>query len=827
MNAMNTFLRDLSFALRRCRRSPGFTAVVVAVLALGIGATTAIFTVLDHVVLRPLPYEEADRLVYIDAELPGEGSDTNWGLSEAGFFYLRDNNRTFEEIGAYGGAEAGHEVTIVGSEGGSRVTAAYVSHSLLDLLRARPSVGRLIREEDDGWMRPGGPGVLSVAVLGHDFWLREFGGDPNVVGTTLQLEGELSVEVLGVLEPGFQMPHDGADLWLPLGLHPTRTPTNFHGYRVIGRLAEGITLDAASADLARLTAQLPEAFPEVYTTSFMRESGFRTRATPLRARVLGGLDEVLWILFGSVGLLLLIAYSNVTNLFLVRADARRRDGAIRRALGGGRLGLARQVLSETLLLSLIAAGIGVWLADGAIRLFVALAPFDVPRLGDASIGLASLAMAVILALFAWVTLACVLILSSSSDLTVLRDGGVRQTASRSRHRVRGAFVVTQMALSLVLLADAGVMFRSFVRLRSVNPGLEPADVLLVDLHPPATRDYLQPSSVQRLYREVVTRVSAIPGVEEASVGGVPLTYEPVCLAVYLEDRPLEPGQIAPCVNQSTVAPGFFETLGIPLQGREVTWADTERGLEPWAGGEVVLTRALAARLWPGEEPIGKGIRLRVTGAPYARVVGVTGDLYGDGLDRPPAEHVFGQLWYRSNTLVVKLNADAPEDVAALVQSTIRGLDLAVAIGSIQTMGDVLARSATMARASLTLILVGIGAMMGLILSAVGLFGVLAYVVGQRQGEIGIRMAIGAPMRRVAAMVIGDSLKLVVMGVALGLLGALPATQLLRSLLFEVSPGDPISLLIAATLLVLVALVASWLPAHRAARVDPMVALRAE
>jgi predicted permease len=824
---VNHLLGDVRIAFRQLRRSPGFTAVAVTVLALGIGATAAIYTVLDRVVLRPLPYDDSERLFYIDSEMPGEGSDTNWGVTEAAYFHLRDNNQAFEEVGAYGGAEAGHEFTIVGATGGSRVSAAYVSFSLLDVLGARPHLGRLISEEDDGWMRPGGPGVLAVAVLSHDYWTREFGGDTEVIGSTLQIEGSLGLEVVGVLEPGLQMPHGRADIWVPLGLHPTRTPDSYHGYRVIGRLAEGVTLEEATADLARVAAQLPSAFPGVYTPTFMRESGFGLRATPLRLRVLGGVDDVLWILFGAIGLLLLIAYSNVTNLFLVRGEAASRDRAVRQAIGLGRAGRIRQVLVETWLLCAIATLVGAWIADGSIRLFLAMSPADLPRLGDAIVGGAGAVPAGVIGAAAWVALASALLMASSSDLSALREGGPGKTVSRPRQRARGAMVVTQVALSLVLVAGAAMMLRSFERLRDVNPGFDAAGVLAVDLFPPATRQYLNEPEAQAFYREVVERVSALPGVLEASAGGVPMAAEPVCLGIHIEDRPHGPGEVAPCVNQTMVAPGYFRTMGIPLEGREVVWADPERELEPWAGGEVVVTRALAERLWPGEDAIGKGLRMRQAGEPYARVVGVTGDFYADGLDRPPAEFVFGQLWYRTNTLVVRARSGTAGSLAAEVRSAVRALDPGVAIGSVRSMEDVVATSPTVARTSLTLILLGIGALTGLLLSAVGLFGVLAFVVGRRTKEIGIRMAVGARERQVATQVVGDSLKLAGLGAALGILVAIPSTRPLRALTFEVRPGDPLALAAATVSLVLVALLAAWLPARRAARVDPMTALRTE
>jgi predicted permease len=816
---------DLRLALRQLRRSPGFTATATTTLALGIGATTAIYTALDHVVLRPLPYEEPERLVYIDVEMPGEGSVTSWGVTEAGYFHLLEHNRAFEVVGAFGGAETGHQLNIVGSEGGARVSTAYVSATLLDVLRARPALGRLIEERDDGWMGPE-RGVLTTVVLGYDFWLREYGGDPDVVGTEIRIEGELPVEVLGVMAPGFHLPHNRVDIWLPLGLHPARAPNNSHQYRVIGRLADGVTVDDATADLARLDALLPEAVPAIYTPTFMEESGFRSRLTPLRERVLAGLDQVLWILFGSIALVFAIACANVANLFLARAEAKRRDRAIRRALGVGRLGLAGQVLSESLAISAVAVVVGLWLADLGLRVFVAVAPPNLPRLADIGIGATSWIAALVVGTLAGIAFGGIQLLSGSADPSALRDGG--KTASRSGHGARRAIVVAQTALALVLLAGAGVMFRSFERLRDVDPGMDPTDVLMVDVHPPATRLYMQETAVQSLYRDIFARIAALPGVREVSAGGVPMaTDNSQCLNAYIEDRPLAAGQQPPCVEQSRVAPGFFRTLGIPLRGREVTWPDTESEVNAYARGEVVVTRALADRFWPGEEAIGKGIRLLRPGQTYARVVGVTGDLYGSGLDAPPSEEVFLQLWSRANTLVVKAAPEAMSALPAAIRRTIGEIDPAIALGTMQTVQEMIATSSSVARASLILLLLGIGAVLGLALSAVGTFGVLAYVVSQRQREIGIRMAIGGHARRVTGMIVGDAFSLVFTGAILGLLGAMVTTRLLRPFLFDVAPNDPYTLVTVTAALVGVGLLASWVPARRAARVDPMVVLKSD
>lgn len=816
---MNNLFVDLRRALRTLRKNLGFSVSVLATLGLGIGATTAVFTVLDRVVLRPLPYSEPEQLAYVDSRVPSEGHAA-WGVSEAGYFYLRDHNRTFEELGVYGAPGMDYGSTVIGPKGGSRVSSVWVRASLFRVLRARPAIGRLIQEGDDR------PGLPTVAVLGHAFWLREYGGDPNVIGQTLDLDGGRSVEVIGVLEPGFNLPERKVDLWVPLGLNPSRPPDRFHGYKVIGRLKSGVSLDDAGRDLARLTAQFPTVLPQAYSYTFMRESGFTTRVTPLRTHVLGRAAGVLWILLGSVALVLLIACANAANLFLVHAEAKRRDRAIRAALGAGRLELVREALSESVLLTLAAGAIGVWLASGAIRLVLTIAPSNLPRLDEVRISGRSIVVAVGVALVAGMVVGCLPLLSSAADRTLLRGEGTAMTPSRRRHLIRGAVVVSQIALAVMLLAAAGLMLRSFERLRSVQPGLDPGSVLTVDVFLPQTHDrYQQRQSVQQFYQALLERVRHLPQVKDAGAGDVPLKDEPTCFATYVEGTQLVPGQQAPCIDMNTVTPGFFRTLGIPLEGREPDWARLEG---TGAGREVVVTRALADRLWPGEDPIGKGVRQPDPGPPYARVVGIVDNLRSAGLDRPPVEAIFGQVvWDRGLTLVLKTRVESSEEIANVVRKAISDLEPLAAIGAIRTMEDIVATSPSMARTSFTMVLLGIAAVMGLLLSAVGLFGVLAYVVGQGQAEIGIRMALGAQAHEVATMIVRHSLKLAAAGVALGLAGALLTTQLLRPVLFQVTPLDPLTLGAVALLLVIVVLIASWPPAHRAATVDPMRALRSQ
>jgi predicted permease len=820
---MNSLLHDLRYAVRSLRRSPGFTVIAVLVLALGIGATTAIFALLDSVALRPLAYPDAERLVWISSPVPGVGPDAVWGLSPAGYFHLRSENRTLDELGVYVGAFGATQSTVTGTGEPRRVDGAVVSAGIFDALRARPALGRLFGPDED---RPGAP---SVAVLGHGFWEREFGGDPGVIGSIIQIN-EMPAEIIGVLAPGIELPDRRADLWTPHRLDPAARPVNTHYLGALGRLKAGVTAAEAERDLVRLTNQFTELFPTAYDDGFMRETGFTTRVTPLRDHVIGNIARVLWILLGAVGLVLLIACANVANLFVVRAEARRRELAVRSALGARRGQLAGHYLTEGVLLSLGAGVLGLVFADVGIRLLLALSPAGIPRLEEVGLGGAAVGFAAAVSLGAGVVFGLFPVLRSRIDLAALRDGSRNVSLSPRQHRARAGLVIGQVTLAVVLLAAAGLMLRSFQELRRVEPGFEAEGVLTLEVAIPAAR-YRSYEDVNRFYRTLLERVEALPGVRSAGAAQVlPLKAMGFCSIVFVEDKPLAPGEQPPCVGTHQATPGYFEALGIPVAGRAPDWLDMER-----AAGDVVVTKSLADRLWPGEDPIGKGIKGNGSEPPFYRVVGVTGELRGRGLDQAASEAVFfpmlplagTYLWSppRAMHLVVQTQLAQPTELTAAIRRLLDEIDPAIPLGAVQTMAEVVSRS--MIRTTFAMLLLGIAAGMALLLGAVGLYGVIAYVVGQREQEIGVRLALGAAGAEVARLIVGQSLRLTLAGVGAGLVVALIVTRVMRALLFEVSPTDPVTLGLVALVLVGVALLASWIPARRAARVDPMVALRAE
>jgi predicted permease len=812
-------LSDFRFALRSLRKTPGFTAVAVLTVALGIGATTALFTVLYSVVLAPLPYDAPDELVALDSPVPKLAPDAVWGLSEAGYFHFKNTTRTLADLGAY----TTTEFNLASDAGARRVTAALVSKSLLDVLRARPALGRLFVEEED---RPGGPRPV---VLGHDFWLREFGGDSSVVGSTIELQ-TVSRAVVGVAA-GFHLPQATVDVWLPWQLDPLRPPVNAHFIAAIGRLNPGFDVGDARREMAALTERLPELFPQAYSTEFLRRYDFTTRVRSLHESVVGAVDGVLWILLVAVGLVLVIAAVNVGNLFLLRTESRRREFAVRTAMGAGRGDLARQGLAEGLLLAVAAAVLALALADGGIRLLLALAPSWLPRLNEIEVGWTAAGFATVTSLVTGAAVGLLPLARARIDFGMLRDvtGGLSATARH--YPVRSVLVVSQVALAVVLLAGAGLLLRSLERLRRVEPGLDPTNTVTFELNLPAAR-YGSYEAVLRFYRELVERVEALPGVAAVGAGGLPLRDFPPgsCTLAFVEDQPTSADDRPRCIPTQIVAPGYFRALGIPLRGTGPEWAETEA-----ASAGAVVTAALARRLWPNEDPIGKGIRGNTWVRPFYRVVGVTGDLYAEGLDRAPTEAVFypmipmpgAPLWTppRSMSLIVRTHGAGADELAGPVRRIVSEIDRSIPIGRVLTMGQVMARS--LAHRSFAMMLIAIAAGMALALSVVGLYGVVAHVVAQRGKEIGIRMALGARSEQVAGHVLRDAMLLGGAGAALGVVGAFGVTRVLRSLLFEISPFDPVTLMTVTALVLAVTAAASLIPARRAARVDPMVALRYE
>ena len=821
MDLLDTLRRETRQAVRALRRAPGFSLVAILTLALGLGGATAIFAVLDAVVLRPLPYAQPDRLVGLEHRVPLVGENDSWGLATVNYFDFREHVPALASLAIYSTSRV-----TVGLEGSApeRVRGVRTSASIFPTLGARPALGRLLADYDNE------PGAEAVAVLGHDYWRRRFAGDPAVVDSTVTLQGQ-PVRIVGVAPRGFQLPQQVVDVWLPLRLDPAQR-VNQHTFSGIARLRDDATPEALRLQLVERERLFPELYPGVYSADFFSSTGFTPSVTPLHERVVGEtVTRTLWIMFAAVALVLVVACAHVANLFLVRVEAGRRESAVRAALGASRGRLAWRALLESLLLASVAAALGLALAALALRTLVALAPSSLPRLEEIALGWPHALFVVGLALAVGVVLG-LMPLARAADFGALRDGSRGLTASRRRNAVRGALVIGQVALSLVLLAAGGLMLRSAWRLRAVPAGFDAERVLTFSVPLPyATYEWGDYAKVATLHRELQRRLAETPGV--VAVGGTQtLPMEGAgCAAIGFEDRGPDGARIGGCLANTTAAPGYFEAMRIPVvRGRLPTWAETEQGT---AG--IVVTRAFAERFWPGQDPIGKGLKGydKLEEPPYYRVSAVVGDVRADGLAQPASEMIWFpiapgeglQQWGAPHDLrvVVRTSHDDAASVLVAARRAMAELDPAVPIDDIRWMHDVVA--ASLATTTLAMLLLSAAAGMALLLSAVGVYGVISYLVGQRRSEIGIRLALGAHAAQVRRQVVLGSLRLAVAGVALGLLGAVATTRVLGSLLYDVSPTDPVTLGVVCALLVLLAAAASWIPAARAARVQPVEALR--
>jgi len=826
--------RETARSARILLRTPAFSLIAFLTLAIGIGATTAIFTVLDAVVLRPLPYPGADRLVSVlhPTTVPGSG-ERKWGISPGGYFFFRENAKTFEDFGMY----RTFSTTVVGDQDAEVAQVGIVTSSMFTVLQARPALGRLIEAEDDL------PDSTRRVVLGYEYWQRRFGGDRSVLGTILRTsDGEF--EIIGVTQPALPLPQPGPfssaaslagvgmDLWLPMKLNPAGPFWNNHPNVGVARLRPGRTTTEAQAEIATLTARLPDAVPNAYSSGFMEQYHFRGEVLPLKESVLGPtLPRTLWTLFGSVILVLLIAAANVANLFLVRMEARRHEAAIRTALGADRRHMAVHYLAESLLLCGAAAVAGIWLSYAGIRALLALAPGGIPRLSSVGLDWSSVTFAFATALVVGLLFGLMpVVRRGPSAANTLREDGRGQSPSRSRRAVRNTLVVGQLALAVVLLAAAGLMLRSFQQLRSVEPGFRSDNILAFDVSLPFT-EYDTREAATAFHRQLFEQLRAVAGV--ASVGGVttlPLEgYATGCTVVWREGRPFPPGEDPPCVSTPTAAPGFFETMGIPVRGRAPDWGDIDGVTQA-----VVVTQALADRLWPGEDPIGQGINSNGSDSKtWYRIVGVVPELRAEAYDAPPSEAVFyAPTGFTPNrrsgamndlTYVIRTDGVPPASIIPVARRLLNTMNPRIPFVGPRTMEQVVARS--MARTSFVMVMLGIAAAVALLLSAVGTYGVISYLVTQRRPEIGVRLALGAPVARVSGLVIVQSLQLAAIGIAVGLCASWATTRLLARLLFNVSPTDPVVLTAVSLTLMAIAGVAAFAPAMRASRIDPVEILR--
>ena len=810
---MGTLWQDIRYGVRMMWKRPGFTAVVVLTLALGIGANTAIFSVIEAALLRGLPYEEPERLVHLWEMTPQK----NFGRREASYPDFQDWRRagTFEGMAAYSG---GGGFALAGPEGSELVEAGRVTANFFDVLGVRPALGRTFREGEDG------QGAERVVVLSHGAWRRRFGGDAGVVGRSLRLSGE-TYEIVGVLPEGFQFaPRGGAEMWSPWRPgEAQRTRRFMHWVNVVGRLKPGVRAEQADAEMQSIAGRIADEHKDSHV-------GTKILLVPLHEEFIGPLKPLLFVLLGAVGFVLLIACTNVANLLLVRGASRQKEFAVRAALGAGRQRLVRQMLVESVLLALVGGALGLVLAQWGVDALVAAIPQNrlnsMPYLRGLGLETGTLIFTAALSLGVSVLFGLVPALQASKlDLyATLKEGGGKGAGGASRSRLRSVLVVSEVALALVLLAGAGLMMKSLARLLEVDPGFDTRNLLTFNLALPAA-EYDDNDRLADFHRRMIERLEALPGVEgAATIGTLPLTGGNTT-RFYAAGRPAPPPGGESEANLRDVSANYFRVVGVPLvSGRHFDERDKQD-----SPPVIIVNRTLAARVFPGEEAVGQRVVFTGDGGAPVEIVGVVGDERVNGLDAavtPVVYYAYLQGATPSVGVVVRTGGD-PSAVAGAIRAETRAMEPGALVFSMRSVEQIIAESpATFMRRYPTL-LIGVFAAVAFVLASVGIYGVVSYTVSQQTHEIGVRMALGARGRDVLRLVMARGMALVALGVGVGLVGAFALTRLMSGLLFGVSPTDPAIFAGVSALLVAVALLACLIPARRAMKVEPMSALRYE
>ena len=809
---METLLQNLRYTMRALRKSPGFTAVAVITLALGIGANTAIFSVVNAVLLRPLPYKDDSQLVVI----LNKGRNP---VAPANFIDWRRQSQSFSQMGA---AEY-WTPNLTGTDNPEKLWALHVTPDIFPMLGVQPLLGRMFLPEEQE------AGKEHEVVLSYSLWQSHFAGNPEIIGRSVALSGE-TYTVVGVMPRDFKFAPfwaTKAQLWAPLALGPRLTDRGGSSLRVFARLKPGVTLEQAQAEMAGITGRLEREFPG--TNQDMQ-------VVSLREKVVGNIRPALLVLLGAVAFVLLIACANVSHMLLARAAARREEIALRTALGAGRWDVFRQLLTESLTLALMGGSAGLLLAVWGVRVLLAISPAAIPRVEtvgvDGLVLLFALAISLLTGLAFGMAPAWRATAVNLSD--ALKEGKRGSSEGLRRNRLRGLLVGSEFALAVVLLAGAGLMVRTFLALQNVDAGFDPHGVLSMVVGVAGT-EQASGGHTGNFYQEVLRKVGAVPGVQSVSgINHLPLAGDEWGFRFHIEGRPPEPPGKDLVATYRAVFPGYFRTMRIPiLRGRDVTDADNLR-----APGVVVINDYLARRYWPGEDAIGKRITFDdpAKNPSWLTVVGVTKNTAQSNWTSPPEEEVF--LPYLQNrdyldaptppfaylTLVVRTDLD-PAALAPAIRGAIHSLDANTPLSEIQTMDHVVAEANGQSR--FYLILLGVFAAVALVLAGVGIYGVMSYSVSRRTHEIGVRMALGAQGRDVLRLVVFQGIVQALAGVAVGLAGALALSQLMAGLLYGTRPTDPATFAAVVLVLSAVAVAASYIPARRAAKVDPMVALRYE
>jgi putative ABC transport system permease protein len=803
-------VHDVKQAIRALLKAPGFTAIVVAVLALGIGANTAIFSIVYGVMLKPLPFADAPRLVAIQSMT---GHDRDGACSFPDFADWKAQSTTIDRMGAYAGAS----VAMTGHGEATNLAAALVTPDLLPLVGVTPVTGRMFQAEDDR------PGAAGVAIISETLWQRRFSRDAAIVGRAVMLDGQ-PFTIVGVLPAWFEFPirPDRVEVWLPLGAVPLSAQwKEVRGARflhAVGHVRPGATLAQAQAEIDTIAGRLASAYPQ-------SNSDRAARVTPLQDLLVHDFRLGLIVLLAAVAAVLLIACGNVANLLLARGMGRQREMAIRAALGASRMQLIRQLLTESLVLSVVAGMAGLLIALWGVAALVAASPVDIPRLQSVRIDRGVLAFTMLVSVVTGVFFGLVpaLHLSGSNAGETLKDA-TRGSSGAHSTRTRQTLVVAEVALSLVLLAGAGLLVRSLIGLRHVNPGFVAERAVAMELSLPESR-YVNPAAQIGFYNRLLADMRVVPGVAASALATtLPLSGNDMGVGFTVEGHPPPDSRTRLSAGYFSVSPDYFKTIGIPiLKGRPFTDHD-----DATAPGVVIVSDTMARKYWPNEDPIGKRLVIGVDRNKAPReVVGIVGDVKQSGLSEPmrPAMYTpFPQAPWPFLAAVVRAQAN-PLAVGGALRAAVAHLDPDEPPGDVKTIDEYLANAIATPR--FTAVLVGGFAGLALVLAGVGLYGVMAFSVAQRRREIGIRMALGAQASNVRSLVVSQALRMGAIGMGAGLLGALVATRVLQDLLFGVSPNDPATFAAVCVMLLGVLLVAAYLPARRATQVDPLVALRAD
>jgi len=807
---MESMLKDISYGLRSLLQHKTFTAIAIVTLALGIGANTAIFTVVNAVVLRALPYQDSERLAMLWTT-----KDTNQEQSFS-FADYNDVKSQAQSFSALGAASPLWNFTLTGDGEPEPIQGMYVSANLFELLRVAPERGRGFLVDED---RAGGPPVVIVS---RALWERRFGADPNALGKQMSISGT-SATIIGIMPAQFQFLDPAAELWVPLMQNQfASSARQVRLLSVVGRLNDGVQTGEASAELTGIARRLESEYPDA-------NSGVKLRLVPLHTQVTGKFRPALLLLFGAVGLVLLIACANIINLMLVRSAGRQREIAVRAALGAGRLRLLRQLLTESITLSVLGGAAGILLGSWGVNALLALNPIAIPSYNKISVNMTVLVFTLVISVVtgivfglapAWQTLRV--------DLnSALKEGGRGAVAEAGQRRLSSLLVIAEMAMAMVLLIGAGLLMRSFERLLDVQPGFTTENLLTMQIGLP-NASYQQPQKRAVFMQQLEASLRGTP--EVTSVGYVtrlPLmsALNNITTFLAIEGRQVPAGE-RPEIDFRRASTGYFQTMSIPLlSGRLVTEQDVTNN-----SSFVVINDAMAKRFWPGEDPVGKRISTIVSSGqqvPWQTIVGVVGSVRHLGLDVEPRP----EIYYHTNTqppfgpvVVIRTTSD-PKRLISIARGKVRELDRDVPVSNVNTMEQLVAQSVAQRRFGMFLL--GIFALLALLLAAIGIYGVVSYSVTQRTQEIGVRMALGASATNVLKMVLRNGMSLALIGVGLGLAGAFALTRLMSRLLFEVTPTDVTTFALVAVALTVVALLACYLPARRAMKVDPLEALRYE